>query len=90
MLQPKKSAAELILEKKMLHTQQSNALAAKQVEYDQMLASAQAVAEEMHVIRESVLALEGELQALRTEPVQPGPPPQPRPEHVQVPKRITG
>ena len=43
-------------------------LAAKQVEYDQMLASAQAVAEEIHVIRESVLVLEGELQALRTEP----------------------
>ena len=41
MLQPKKSTAE-----ESLHTQPKNALTAKQVEYDQMLASAQAVAEE--------------------------------------------
>ena len=55
-----------------------------------MLASAQAVAEEMNVIRESViresvLVLEGEWQALRTGLLQPGPPPQPKPEQVQVP-----
>ena len=39
----------------------------------------------MNVIRESVLVLEGELQGLRRELMQPAPPQQPRPAHVQVP-----
>ena len=66
----KKSTAELVVEKETPHTQQTNALSVKQVEYDQILAKAQVVAEEMNTIRESVLVMEGELQTLRTELLQ--------------------
>ena len=45
-------------------------MSAKQVEYDQILAKAQVVAEEMNAIRESVLVMESELQTLRTELLQ--------------------
>ena len=86
MLQPKKSTAELSVEKETLHTQQTNALAVKQEEYDRILERGQVVSEQMNAIRESVLVLEGELQALRTELLQPPAPPlQPRPENVRVP-----
>ena len=54
MLQPKKSTVELVVEKETLHSQQSSALAAKKVEYDQLLADAQAVAHDMIVTLENV------------------------------------
>ena len=72
MLQSKRSRAELVVEKGTLHTQQSNALAMKQVEFDHTLASVQAVAEQMNVIQESYLVLDGELQAPRTDLLQTG------------------
>ena len=84
LLEPKKSTAELIVENETLRSQQSNAQASKKGRVCQMLANAQVVAEKMNVIREGVVVLKGELQALRTELLQPGPPLQPKPEHVHV------
>ena len=74
------------MQKETLNTQQTNAFAVKQEEYDRILERAQVVSEQMNAMRESVLVLERELQALRTELLQPpGPPLQPRPENVRVP-----
>ena len=85
MLQPTESTVELIVEKQTLRTQQTNALNAKQEEYDRILERAQVVLEQMNAIRESVLVFESELQTLRTELLlSPGPPLQPRPENVRV------
>ena len=63
-----------------MHTQQTNALAVKQEEYDRILERAQVVS------ANECLVLERELQALRTELLQPpGPPLQPTYEKVRVP-----
>ena len=50
MLQPKKSTAELIVEQETLHTQQTNALAVKQEEYDRILERAQVVSEQKNAL----------------------------------------
>ena len=54
-LQPKKSTAELIVEPQTLHLQQTNALAAKQVKHDQLVANAQVVAKEIKCIARQLL-----------------------------------
>ena len=50
MLEPKKSMAELSVEKETLHTQQTNALTVKQEEYDRILERAQVVSEQMNAL----------------------------------------
>ena len=86
MLQQKKSTAELIVEKETLHEQQSNALAAKQAKYNQLVAIVQDVTDELNVLRDSVVNLAASLLSLHSELLQPPPAPsQPAPLNVQMP-----
>ena len=62
---PNKSTVDLVVEKETLHSQQSSALAAKKVDYDQLLAVAQAVADDMIVTLESVANLKPSCELYR-------------------------